>query len=186
MRLFDLFKARNATQQDKNEKAEQLAKDMPQEVPDWLVYLNKRKKYGIDQKEMRKLVAKYPNRPYMDLIWAILQERSLKNTSKPGLYRNDQMYMADLLYDEEKYSDALRKYGYVCFIDLNVDGFGLAPGIIQIMNRCQKRAGLSDNEIKDILKQDFASYECARKKTDDKTISAIIAAMRKQRNEGKK
>lgn len=111
-------------------------------------YVFRLQRYGISWAEFDKCkeqCADYlkPN----DIIWQILNSRfnDYSVNNKLGLARNEILYMAKVLEDEGKYTDALYRYSLVLYYDVNAcetgctpnesDDITIAPGIVEAINR---------------------------------------------------
>lgn len=79
------------------------------------------KKKGFDD-EKKKLTKKFGREPSdSDVIWSLLNKELIEHSRAQhwGLYRNTMFEMGELLRSESKWSDALKRYFEVCYLDLN-------------------------------------------------------------------
>jgi SAP domain len=151
---------------------------------------------GLDIFSLTELLDAHPGRPYRDVIWGHLNEQSLRHAqaSDWGLYRNTRFGMAQFLAEEGKFREALALMAEVEYYDLSGMGNGFrmehlpvhaeylfpyerslaksAPGIIDLIFDWADQAGLSDDELRDLLLERlrlldsplrlFTAEECAK------------------------
>lgn len=79
------------------------------------------KKVGFDD-EKKMLIKKFGREPSdSDVIWGLLNKELIEHSRAQhwGLYRNTIFEMGELLRSESKWSDALKRYFEVCYLDMN-------------------------------------------------------------------
>lgn len=127
------------------------------------VEIRKLKRYQISAAEFNKMKSKYP--PYLsvrDIAWGILNNRYNFNyiNKKFGLARNELLYCAYFLEDEQKLTDSLKYYIWVLYYDVSgnhngssIDSYDeiiLASGIIEKLQKYKEY--YNDNMVENCYK----------------------------------
>lgn len=121
----------------------------------YLWVLNRKNNYNFTQEEVNKAYSLGKEYSDNDRVWLIMNDRILRYTknNKFSQVRMAYYYMAEQLFKEDKYSDALDLYIAVCLIDLSgmqdgyisgLDGTCIAPGIIQRISTIMNLLDIND------------------------------------------
>lgn len=144
-------------------------------------YVFRLPRYGISWEEFdkHKTTSAHCFNPN-DIIWQILNERNFiyDLNSNYGYVRNNELYMARLLEDEERYTDALFHYCLLLYYDVNESQKGetpdkpediiLAPGIIEAIYN------LRQYYISKITSKCYDSYMLPRYRVSRESFERIL------------
>lgn len=144
---------------------------------EYIPYIHEHSIEGLDIWSLNRLVYAEPHMKYRDKIWNYLNQQSIKHFSEHnfGLYRNCRLAMSRCLKEEDRQKELLDMLTEVAFYDLSGCGNGfdfqfleiyaqhffpyenslvtIAPAVIKEIAQCQENIGISDNELKDGMKE---------------------------------
>lgn len=107
------------------------------------------------EKEMQRVPPRMSNWSWQDKVWWLFHDEQLRLikkiaklgssarlTGECGDYRNSVLFQAQFLEYEKRYEDAANLYERVLEIDKELDGdaYRPAPGVVESINKCRKRA----------------------------------------------
>ncbi|MBE6719113.1 MAG: hypothetical protein E7571_00460 [Ruminococcaceae bacterium] len=124
---------------------------------EYVGYIHSHKNFGISVWELNQIIYQRHLR-YRDVIWGQFnkQKYGLHLPQDVGRYRNICFNMAEFLFEEERYADALRMYSEVCYYDVtyfqSFSGYDsiadlFAPAVIKKMKQCQEKTKISNNDL---------------------------------------
>lgn len=129
----------------------------------YLYIINKKKNYMFTDKEIENAYKLGPEYSNNDRLWNIFTNRNIYFSShnKWSSYRSNLFYMGQLLFDENRYEQALEYYIAVFILDLSgieennyvqdVDSVFVAPGIIKPIKSLISLCEFNLEDIKSII-----------------------------------